>query len=124
VPATAWWGSLAVGLLACAILLANNIRDVDTDRAAGKRTLAVRIGARGARALFVGCVAGAFVAVAAVGVLEPPALIALAALPLAVPPVRLAMTRSDPPSLVAALVGTARLQLVVAVLLTVGLVTS
>src|ERR1700704_153977 len=64
VPATAWWGSLAVGLLACAVLLANNIRDVDTDRAAGKRTLAVRIGARRARALFVGCVAGAFVAVA------------------------------------------------------------
>jgi 1,4-dihydroxy-2-naphthoate polyprenyltransferase len=124
VPATAWWGSLAVGLLACGILLANNIRDVDTDRAAGKRTLAVRIGARRARALFVGCIAGAFVAVAAVGALEPPALIALAAVPLAVPPVRLALTRSDPPSLVAALVGTARLQLVVAVLLTVGLVTS
>jgi 1,4-dihydroxy-2-naphthoate polyprenyltransferase len=124
VPATAWWGSLAVGLLACAILLANNIRDVDTDRSAGKRTLAVRTGARGARALFVGCIAGAFVAVAAVGVLEPPALIALAAVPLAVPPVRLVLTRNDPPSLVAALVGTARLQLVVAVLLTVGLVTS
>ena len=124
VPATAWWGSLAVGLLACAILLANNIRDVDTDRAAGKRTLAVRIGARRARALFVGCVAGAFVAVAAIGVLEPTALIALAAVPLAVPPVRLVMTRSDPPSLVAALVGTARMQLVVAVLLTVGFVTS
>jgi 1,4-dihydroxy-2-naphthoate octaprenyltransferase len=124
VPATAWWGSLAVGLLACAILLANNIRDVDTDRAAGKRTLAVRIGARRARALFVGCVAGAFVAVAAIGVLEPTALIALAAVPLAVPPVRLVMTRSDPPSLVAALVGTARVQLVVAVLLTVGFVTS
>ena len=124
VPATAWWGSLAVGLLACAILLANNIRDVDTDRAAGKRTLAVRIGARRARALFVGCVAGAFVAVAAIGVLDPTALIALAAVPLAVPPVRLVMTRSDPPSLVAALVGTARLQLVVAVLLTVGFVTS
>jgi 1,4-dihydroxy-2-naphthoate polyprenyltransferase len=124
VPATAWWGSLAVGLLACAILLANNIRDVDTDRAAGKRTLAVRIGARRARALFVGCVAGAFVAVAAIGVLEPTALIALAAVPLAVPPVRLVMTRSDAPSLVAALVGTARVQLVVAVLLTVGFVTS
>ena len=124
VPATAWWGSLAVGLLACAILLANNIRDVDTDRSAGKRTLAVRIGAGRARALFVGSIAGAFVAVVAVGVLAPPALIALAAAPLAVPPVRLVSTRSDPPSLVAALVGTARLQLVVAVLLTVGLVTS
>lgn len=124
VPATAWWGSLAVGLLACGILLANNIRDIETDRAAGKRTLAARIGARRARALFVGCVAGAFVAVGAIGVLEPTALIALAAVPLAVPPVRLVMTRSDPPSLVAALVGTARVQLVVAVLLTVGFVTS
>jgi 1,4-dihydroxy-2-naphthoate octaprenyltransferase len=124
VPAVAWWGSLTVGLLACAILLANNIRDVDTDHVAGKRTIAVRMGALSARALFVACVAGAFVAVAAVGVLEPPALVALAAIPLAAPPVRLVMTRTDPPSLVSALIGTARLQLVVAVLLATGLVTS
>jgi 1,4-dihydroxy-2-naphthoate octaprenyltransferase len=124
VPAAAWWGSLTVGLLACAILLANNIRDVDTDRVAGKRTLAVRVGAPAARRLFAACVAGAFVAVAAVGVLEPPALVALAAILLAVPPIRLVMTRSDPPSLVAALIGTARLQLVVAVLLAAGLMTS
>jgi 1,4-dihydroxy-2-naphthoate polyprenyltransferase len=124
VPATAWWGSLAVGLLACAILLANNIRDVDGDRAAGKRTLAVRTGVRTARALFAACVGVAFLAVVAVGVLEPPALIALAAIPLAVVPIRLVATRTDPPSLVAALVGTARLQLAVAVLLTLGLVTA
>ena len=45
VPAAAWWGSLVVGLLACAILLANNVRDVPTDTVSGKRTLAVRIGA-------------------------------------------------------------------------------
>ena len=44
VPGAAWWGSLAVGLLACAILLANNIRDIVTDAVAGKRTLAVRLG--------------------------------------------------------------------------------
>ncbi len=124
VPAGAWWGAAAVGLLACAILLANNIRDVDTDRAAGKRTLPVRIGARAARGLFAGCIAGAFVAVAAVGVLYPPAFIGLAAIPLAVRPVRLVATRRDPPSLVAALVGTARLELVVSVLLTIGLVTA
>jgi 1,4-dihydroxy-2-naphthoate polyprenyltransferase len=84
----------------------------------------VLLGAPAARGLFVGCVAGAFVAVAAVGVLYPPALIALAALPLAVQPVRLVMTRRDPPSLVAALVGTARLELVVAVLLALGLITA
>ena len=124
VPATAWWGALAVGLLACAILLANNIRDIDGDRATGKRTLAVRTGAPVARALFAGCIAAAFLAVVAVGVLAPPALIGLAAVPLAVVPVRLVVTHTDPPSLVAALVGTARLQLVVAVLLTLGLVTA
>jgi 1,4-dihydroxy-2-naphthoate polyprenyltransferase len=124
VPATAWWGAVAVGLLACAILVANNIRDIDTDRVTGKRTLPVLMGAPAARGLFVGCVTGAFVAVAAVGVLYPTALIALAALPLAVQPVRLVMTRRDPPSLVAALVGTARLELVVAVLLALGLITA
>ncbi|HMF84316.1 MAG TPA: 1,4-dihydroxy-2-naphthoate polyprenyltransferase [Acidimicrobiia bacterium] len=124
VPASAWWGAVAVGLLACAILLANNIRDVDTDRAVGKRTLPVLVGASTARALYAGCIAGAFVAVVAVGVLFPTALIALAALPLAARPVRLVVTRHDPPSLVAALVATARLELVVAVLLGLGLVTS
>ena len=45
-PAEAWWGALAVGLPACAILLANNVRDVSTDVVAGKRTLAVRDRAR------------------------------------------------------------------------------
>ena len=124
VPTAASWGAVAVGLLACAILLTNNIRDVDTDRVAGKRTLPVRTGVAAGRGVFAGCVAGAFVAVAAVGVVHPPALIALAALPLAVQPVRLVMTRRDPPSLVAALVGTARLELVVAVLLSLGLITS
>ena len=124
VPAAAWWGAVAVGLLACAILVANNIRDIDTDRVTGKRTLPVLMGAPAARGLFVGCVASAFVAVAAVGVLYPTALIALAALPLAVQPVRLVMTRRDPPSLVAALVGTARLEVVVAVLLALGLITA
>jgi 1,4-dihydroxy-2-naphthoate polyprenyltransferase len=124
VPAAAWWGAVAVGLLACGILLANNIRDVDADRVAGKRTLAVRTGVSTARLLFAGCVSGAFVAVAVMGVLYPTALIALAALPLALQPVRLVMTRRDPPSLVAALVGTARLEIVVAVLLSLGLIAS
>jgi 1,4-dihydroxy-2-naphthoate octaprenyltransferase len=124
IPAAAWWGSLAVGLPACAILLANNLRDVETDRVAGKHTLAVRFGAPVARRLFVACLAGGFVAVAAIGVSQPWALLALAALPLAVVPARLVLTRTDPPSLVVALVGTARLELVVSLLLALGLVLS
>ncbi len=124
VPAAAWWGAVTVGLLACAILLANNIRDVGTDSATGKRTLPVLIGASAARWLYAGCLAGAFAATAAVGVLYPTALIALAALPLAVRPLRLVATRRDAPSLVGALVATARLELVVAVLLGVGLITA
>jgi 1,4-dihydroxy-2-naphthoate octaprenyltransferase len=122
VPATAWFGALAVGLPACAILLANNVRDVDTDRVTGKRTLAVRVGAGRSRLLYLACIAGALVAVAACGVLEPPALLGLLAAPLAIRPVRLVRNNHDAPSLVAALVGTARFQLVVAVLLAAGLV--
>jgi 1,4-dihydroxy-2-naphthoate octaprenyltransferase len=124
VPAVAWWGAVAVGLLACAILLTNNIRDIDTDCAVGKRTLPVLLGGPASRALYAGCIVGAFLASVAVGVLFPTALIALAALPLAVRPVRLVATRRDPPSLVAALVDTARLEVLVAVLLSVGLVAS
>ena len=121
VPAAAWWGSLVVGLLACAIILVNNIRDLDTDAAAGKRTLAVRIGSARARALFMVLVLGALLAVAPIGVEHGWAFIAIAGAPLAVAPVRLVRTAQDAPSLVRALVATARLQLVVAALLTVGL---
>jgi 1,4-dihydroxy-2-naphthoate polyprenyltransferase len=121
VPAVAWWGSLVVGLLACGILLANNLRDARTDAATGKRTLAVRLGSDRTRRLYAGCVAGAFVAVIPIGIAAPPALAALAAVPLAVRPVRLVLTSDDGPSLVQALVATARLELVVALLIGVGL---
>jgi 1,4-dihydroxy-2-naphthoate octaprenyltransferase len=124
VNAAAWWGSLAMGLPACAILLANNVRDVATDVEAGKRTLAVRIGAPAARRLFVGCIAGAFAAVVLVGVSHPVAFLGLLALPFALGPCRLVLTRQDPPGLVAALVATTRLQLVLGVLLTAGLALS
>jgi 1,4-dihydroxy-2-naphthoate octaprenyltransferase len=121
VPAAAWWGSLVVGLPACAVLLANNVRDIDTDRASGKRTLAVRMGPAPSRRLFVAALTGAFVAVLPIGFEHPSALLALLAAPLAVVPARLVLTREDPPSLVRALVGTVRLTVVVALLLAVGL---
>jgi 1,4-dihydroxy-2-naphthoate octaprenyltransferase len=121
VPASAWWGSLVVGLLACAILLANNVRDVPTDAVTGKRTLAVRLGATTARRLFVACYVGSFASVVVIGLSQPWALLGLLALPLAVAPVRTILTRTDPPSLISVLVATSKVEVVVAVLVSVGL---
>ncbi|MDN6331113.1 MAG: 1,4-dihydroxy-2-naphthoate octaprenyltransferase, partial [Micrococcaceae bacterium] len=52
-PATAWVGACATGLIATALLMANNVRDIPTDREVGKRTLAVRLGDDGARISYV-----------------------------------------------------------------------
>ncbi len=120
-PGVAWVAAFAAGLPACGILVANNVRDVDTDRVSGKRTLAVRLGRERARGLYVVCIAGAIVAVVACGAFVPPALFAVLALPLAVAPVRAMLTRHDPPGLIAALIGTVRFQLVLSVLLALGL---
>ncbi|HSK31891.1 MAG TPA: 1,4-dihydroxy-2-naphthoate polyprenyltransferase [Propionicimonas sp.] len=49
-----WWTAIAIGALACAILVANNLRDLEGDRAAGKRTLATRLGDSGTRRFFLG----------------------------------------------------------------------
>ncbi|HVW31749.1 MAG TPA: 1,4-dihydroxy-2-naphthoate polyprenyltransferase [Acidimicrobiia bacterium] len=113
--------AVPVGLLACALLVANNLRDIDTDAVAGKRTLAVRLGAARTRGLYQACLGGTLVAVAAIGAARPPALVALAAAPLALAPARLVARRRDAPGLIAALVGTGRLQLGLCVLLAVGL---
>jgi 1,4-dihydroxy-2-naphthoate octaprenyltransferase len=121
IPAVTWLAALAVGLPACGILLTNNIRDIPTDTASGKRTLAVRIGAQRARALYGACLGGAILAVAVAIFFEPGAALGLLAAPLAIAPYRTVRTKSDPPSLVAALVGTVRFQLAIAVLLAIGL---
>ncbi|MDQ1518974.1 MAG: 1,4-dihydroxy-2-naphthoate polyprenyltransferase [Actinomycetota bacterium] len=123
IPAEAWLGAFAVGLLACALLVVNNLRDIETDLVAGKKTLAVRIGRAATQDLYTLSIAGAFVAVVVIGILRPPALLALAALPLSITPVRIVRARhADAKSLVAALIATSRLELVVAVLLAIGLV--
>ena len=64
--ATTWWTAIAIGALACAILVANNLRDIDGDRASGKRTLATRLGDRGTRWFFVGLLAVAALGVVAI----------------------------------------------------------
>jgi 1,4-dihydroxy-2-naphthoate octaprenyltransferase len=121
VPGLTVVGAFAVGLLACGILLVNNLRDVESDAASGKRTLAVRVGAARTRQLYAGSVVGGLVAGAGMAVAAPGALLGLAAAPLALKPLRLVATQRDAPSLVAALVATARLQLVFSALLALGL---
>src|SRR5579859_1364798 len=122
-PPLALLAGLPTGCLAVAILLLNNLRDIDTDRAAGKRTLAVRLGRSGARALLVGSFALAFatplVAVGA-GLVHPPGLLPLLALPLAARPLRLSSQRAGPP-LIAALKATGELELVYALLWALGM---
>ena len=121
VPWLAVAASLPVRLLACAILLVNNVRDVDSDTAVGKRTLAVRVGRSRTKQLYTASVVVALLAAAAMAPAAPGAPLALLAVPLAAGPLRIVATKADPPSLVKALIATGRLQLVFSVLLAVGL---
>jgi 1,4-dihydroxy-2-naphthoate octaprenyltransferase len=123
-PATAWVAAVATGVLAVAILVVNNLRDVPTDAIAGKRTLAVRLGEARTRQLFVAAI-GAGVVLAVVG--EPLAaqsgwpLLALLAVPLAREPVNAVRGGGVGRALIPALGGTGKLELAVAVLLAAGL---
>jgi 1,4-dihydroxy-2-naphthoate octaprenyltransferase len=129
VPNAAWWASVPMGLLAVAILVTNNLRDIRTDAAAGKRTLAVRLGGHRTRRFYRLCVSGAFAAVVAAVVADAidrgtglPAwsLLAVGAVPAAVEQVR-EIGRAGGRALIGVLVGTARLQIVFGVLLALGL---
>ncbi len=113
-------GGAGCGALACAILVANNLRDIPTDAVTGKRTLAVRLGDARTRTLYLLLVLLAFlVAVAAVAV-TPWALLALLAAPLAVPPLRVLRSGATGRDLVAVLRATGVLQLAYAALLAAG----
>jgi 1,4-dihydroxy-2-naphthoate polyprenyltransferase len=121
--------AVPVGLLASAILVVNNVRDLETDRRAGKRTLAVRLGRPRARVLYAVMVYGAFVCAPLPWLLGSDELTAwlllpLLALPLAVPVVRTVRSRTDGPSLNGALARTGLLQLAFCGLLSAGILAS
>ena len=129
VTATSWWCGVVMGVLAVAILVANNLRDIPTDAVAGKRTLAVRIGDRHTRALYGTLVIGAFLTIVA-GVLAylldesiglPQwGLFGLAAWPLALKPLDLVRTAAGR-ELIPVLTGTAATHAATGLLLALGL---
>jgi 1,4-dihydroxy-2-naphthoate octaprenyltransferase len=115
VPRDAWLAGAAVGSLATAILVVNNLRDRDTDASVGKNTLAVKLGAKATRAQYVALLAAAFAFAVQLGTLWP-----LLALPAAVPPLRTVLTQEGA-ALNPGLGQTARLQLLYSILLAAGL---
>ncbi len=132
IPAAAWWGGAAMGFLAVAILVANNLRDIATDAAGGRRTLAVRLGDRRTRLLYRGVVVAAFATIVAavlVGIAWPDAgttqwaLFGLAAWVLAIRPME-AVGSATGRELIPVLVGTAATHAACGLLLALGLALS
>lgn len=124
VPSLAWLASIPVGALATAILVVNNLRDVDTDRVAGKRTLAVRLGRGGARGEWMTLVAGAYlIPLAAVFLFDTSlwVLLPLLSAPRALSLWKVIRTSEAGPDLNEALAGTAQLGFLFSLLFAAGL---
>ena len=119
--------AVPVGLLASAVLVVNNYRDMDTDRRAGKKTLAVRLGRTRTRALYAAMVYGSYLLTPITwifGALSPWVLLPLLTLPLAAQAVRIVRNRTDGPTLNEALARTGMLELIFCVLLSAGVLLS
>jgi len=123
IRAQVWWSAVSMGLLAVAVLVANNLRDIPTDTAVGKRTLAVRIGDQATRALYRSVVLTALILPLIgwlVGQMPAGALLALAAIPLAAGPFR-TVGYARGPELVRVLLGTVLMLVQFGVFLAIGL---
>lgn len=126
-PWEAFACAVPVGLLASAILVVNNVRDLDTDRRAGKRTLAVRLGRERTRILYTAMVGAAFLLAPLpwwLGSMTPWLLLPWLAIPLAVRLVKVVRTRTDGPTLNGALAKTGMLQLLFCLLFSAGILLS
>ena len=113
--------AIPVGLLATALLVVNNLRDIPTDVVAGKVTLAVRLGDRDTRSLYAALLIGAFATAAALAAVRLGALATLLAVPLAVAPVRTVFGGATGPRLIPVLGATGKVQLAAGALLALGL---
>lgn len=116
--------AIPVGALITAILVVNNLRDIETDRAAGKRTLAVVIGPRNTILEYTALLVVAYLVplvLVVVGGISPAVLVSLVSIPLARPLLVVIRSEGDPRRLNAVLKGTARLSLAFSVLFALGL---
>jgi len=119
-----WLGlaaSVPAGLLACALLVVNNLRDIGTDTLAGKRTLAVVLGDARSRVMYVLTLLVPFGVAALLAFFRPLTLLTALTLPLARPPVRSVRAGAVGPALIRALGQTGRLQLAFGIAFTIGL---
>ena len=116
--------SISIGAMSTAILVVNNIRDIETDRRAGKNTLAVRLGRDRSRKLFMALIGAAYIVLAMTLALEGgpwEAMLGALSAPLALPALRPVLERTDGPALNAALAATGRLLGVFSLLVSTGL---
>ena len=110
-PQEAWAGAVGAGLIACAVLLANNLRDINQDRAAGKRTLTVLIGRTATRWAFTLLLVLAFAIAIWLALFYPVAWLTLLALLAAIPAILIVWTYREPRELVVALALTSLISL-------------
>ncbi len=116
--------AVPVGLLSCAVLVVNNLRDIPGDMESGKRTLAVRLGDNGTRRLYVGLVIVAYAVVALLTTQAPSAWLGLTAALISIRPVRTVLSGARGPDLIPVLAGTGAMLLVLGIMLGVGLALS
>ena len=123
VSAAAWWMSIPIGLIITAILVVNNLRDIENDRTAGKRTLAVMMGEKATRVEYVLCIASSYLILPALiifKILPPTTLLTCLSLPIAYKATQIVLTQSGR-SLNAALAATGKTALAYSLLFWIGI---